>query len=74
MSTSRSVSRRAFFQQSLLGTAGLVAGARVLSARAPGIIQADGSLPATTQGVAAGAAGPDRFVVWSRCDRPARQP
>ncbi len=24
------------------------------------------------QGVAAGVAGPDRFVVWSRCDRPAR--
>jgi alkaline phosphatase D len=72
MSTSRSVSRRAFFQQSLLGAAGLIAGARALSARAPAIILAEGSLPATMQGVAAGAAGPDRFVVWSRCDRPAR--
>ncbi len=43
-----------------------------LERSAPAIIQSDGSLPGMPQGVAAGAAGPDGFVVWSRSDRPAR--
>jgi alkaline phosphatase D len=66
------INRRAFVQRSLAGAAGLLSTNRVLAARSPSIIQAEGSLPELPQGVAAGAAGADRFVVWSRCDRSAR--
>jgi alkaline phosphatase D len=66
------IDRRAFVQRSLAGAAGLLSSNRLLAAGAPAIIQSEGSLPALPQGVAAGAAGADRFVVWSRCDRPAR--
>ena len=66
------INRRAFVQRSLASAAGLLSSRRLFAQGAPAIIQAEGSLPALPQGVAAGAAGPDRFVVWSRCDRPAR--
>src|SRR3954463_9986946 len=64
--------RRAFVRQSLAGAAGGVAASRPGVGRAPAIVQSEGSLPSMLYGVAAGAAGPDRFVVWSRSDRPAR--
>ena len=66
------IDRRAFVQRSLASAAGLLSSRRLFAQGAPAIVQAEGSLPALPQGVAAGAAGPDRFVVWSRCDRPAR--
>jgi alkaline phosphatase D len=76
------IDRRAFVQRSLAGAAGLLSFPRLtvdlrdhlpaVSGKAPGIIQSEGSLPSMPYGVAAGAAGPDRFVVWSRSDRPAR--
>src|SRR3954471_15031788 len=69
---SQRIDRRTFFRQAAGGAAAAVGAARTLTARAPAIIQSPGSLPAMPQGVTAGAAGPDRFVVWSRCDRPAR--
>ncbi|MEO7274560.1 MAG: alkaline phosphatase D family protein [Vicinamibacterales bacterium] len=66
------IDRRTFVRQSLAGTAGVVASTHVVFGRAPAIIQTDASLPSMPYGIAAGAAGPDRFVVWSRSDRPAR--
>jgi alkaline phosphatase D len=64
--------RRTFLLRAAAGTAAIVGSGRAITGRAPAIIQSAGSLPAMPQGVAAGAAGPDRFVIWSRCDRPAR--
>jgi alkaline phosphatase D len=64
--------RRAFIRQSAAGGVGLLSSTRLLAGRAPSIVQSESSRPALPQGVACGAAGPDRFVVWSRCDRPAR--
>src|SRR4051794_29581658 len=64
--------RRAFVRQSLAGTAGVFAASGAAFGRAPAIVQSEGSLPAMPFGVASGAAGPDRFVVGSRSDRPAR--
>ena len=66
------IDRRTFFRQSIGGTVGLLSAGTLLSGRAPAIVQSEGSLPAMPQGITAGAAGPDRFVIWSRCDRPAR--
>ena len=66
------IDRRAFVRQSLAGTAGAFALSRAVFGRAPAIVQSEASLPSMPYGVAAGAAGPDRFVVWSRSDRPAR--
>jgi alkaline phosphatase D len=66
------IDRRTFVRRSVAGAAGLLSSGRLLSARAPAIIQSDASLPGLPQGTAAGAAGADRFVIWSRCDRPAR--
>jgi alkaline phosphatase D len=66
------IDRRAFVQRSLAGAAGLLSSNRLFGRRAPAIVQSEGSLPSLPQGVAAGTAGTDRFVVWSRCDRPAR--
>jgi alkaline phosphatase D len=39
---------------------------------APAIVKAQNARPRAPQGVAAGDAGGDRAVIWSRCDRPAR--
>ena len=66
------IDRRSFVRQSLAGSAGIVASSGAVFGRAPAIIQSDASLPSLPYGIAAGAAGPDRFVVWSRSDRPAR--
>jgi alkaline phosphatase D len=63
--------RRTFVRRSAAGAMGLLSSARLVAA-APAIVQSESSLPGLPQGVAAGAAGPDRFVVWSRSDRPAR--
>jgi alkaline phosphatase D len=65
------IDRRVFIQRSLAG-AGLLSVDWRFTARAPAIIQSEASLPSMPYGIAAGAAGPDRFVVWSRTDRPAR--
>jgi alkaline phosphatase D len=46
--------------------------AGVGAAAAPALIRAAQSVPTLPSGIAAGAAGPRRAVVWSRCDRPAR--
>ena len=64
--------RRAFVSRCAAGALGILSPGSALLGRAPAIIQSESSLPAMPQGVAAGIAGPDRFVVWSRCDRPAR--
>ncbi len=66
------IDRRAFVRTSLAGAVGSLAASRVVFGRAPAIVQSEASLPSMPYGVAAGAAGPDRFVVWSRSDRPAR--
>ena len=72
MRNRRGISRRDFLERSLAAGAAGIAGAGRLFARAPGIIQSAGALPKMPQGVAAGAAGVNRAVIWSRCDRPAR--
>src|SRR6478609_5570314 len=66
------IDRRAFVRQSLAGAAGSLAAGRVVFGHAPAIVQSETSLPSMPYGISAGAAGPDRFVVWSRSDRPAR--
>ena len=66
------LNRRLFVRQSLAATAGAFAASHPLFGRAPAIVQSEAALPSMPYGVSAGAAGPDRFVVWSRSDRPAR--
>src|SRR5207248_3411902 len=47
--------------------------AQILAAQeAPAAIKRDGARPAALQGVASGDVGPDRAIIWSRCDRPAQ--
>jgi alkaline phosphatase D len=58
------IDRRAFVRRSLGGS--------VAALVAPAIIRAAQGRPILAQGVACGAAGPARAVVWSRSDRPAR--
>jgi alkaline phosphatase D len=61
------IGRRAFVRRALgTGLGSLVA------ARTPAIIRAQASRPATDQGVACGAMGGGRALIWSRSDRPAR--
>jgi len=67
------INRRHFLAQSAGSVLAIATSDRSLSAgRAPAIIQAAGSLPSMPQGITAGTAGPDRFVIWSRSDRAAR--
>jgi alkaline phosphatase D len=66
------IDRRTFVHRSVTGAAGLLTSRRLLAGQAPAIVRSEGSMPSMPQGVAAGAADVDRFVVWSRCDRPAR--
>src|SRR4051812_30908465 len=66
------IDRRTFVRQSLTGTAAAFASTATLFGRGPAIVQSETSLPSMPYGISAGAAGPDRFVVWSRSDRPAR--
>jgi alkaline phosphatase D len=65
------VNRRVFVHRTALGAAGLLA-SRAVAGAAPAIVQSETGLPAMPCGIAAGAAGTDRAVIWSRCDRPAR--
>jgi alkaline phosphatase D len=58
------VKRRAFLRHAAAATMG--------AAVAPAIVRASQAVPEVPNGVAVGAAGPGRAVVWSRCDRPAR--
>lgn len=67
-----SFNRRTFVRQSIAAAAALSPAAELLFGKAPVIVQSEASVPAMPQGIAVGAAGPDRFVVWSRSDRPAR--
>jgi alkaline phosphatase D len=66
------LNRRSFVRQSTAAVVGLLSSTSPLAGSAPSIVQPESSRPGLPQGVASGAAGPDRFVVWSRCDRPAR--
>lgn len=66
------MNRRTFVRHSTLGAAALLAGGQAAMRGAPAIVQSDAALPSMPFGIAAGAVGPDRAVVWSRCDRPAR--
>lgn len=58
------IDRRAFVRRAL--------GTGIGAFAAPAIIRASQSAPGVAQGVACGAIGPGRAVVWSRSDRPAR--
>jgi alkaline phosphatase D len=58
------VKRRTFLRQSLAASVG--------AALSPALVRTQGAVPLLPQGVACGAAGPGRAIVWSRCDRPAR--
>lgn len=66
------MNRRAFVRDSALGAAGLLVGGTARLGAAPAIVQSESALPSMPFGVAAGAAGADRAVIWSRSDRPAR--
>jgi alkaline phosphatase D len=67
-------SRRALLRGAAAGWAGALAGtaARPLLAAAPAVIVPAGGRPALPYGVQSGDVGPDRAVIWSCCDRPAR--
>jgi alkaline phosphatase D len=69
------VDRRTFLRRSIGCASALTIGspaARTVLAQAPAIVQSDANRPALAQGVAAGAVGVDRAVIWSRTDRAAR--
>jgi alkaline phosphatase D len=65
------ISRRKFLGLGV-GIAGLKPRATGVFGLSPAIIQSEKSRPAIPQGVAAGDVTPERAVIWSRTDRPAR--
>jgi alkaline phosphatase D len=72
---SRPVSRRAFLQRALWAPAGAALALpprAVWVGQAPALVTRERVRPAVPQGVAAGALGDGRALVWSRTDRPAR--
>ncbi|MCA1584228.1 MAG: alkaline phosphatase D family protein [Acidobacteria bacterium] len=58
-------------RRSLAAGAGMLSPA-MFAAGAPAILSAQGARPLLPQGVASGALGDGRAIVWSRADRPAR--